>query len=163
MAHKVHIYENGYDEDGVLRPSRVIETDDADEAVRLAREELTRQNFMMAADVRPDWRLCETIADYVRLGNTTAIWLAENPIEGCFMGQLTDDPEHWDRYGVTTPEELEKLLLLQSYSDNYKEAYGVRPRDHGMTMETPIEEIEAAYDRLTALEAHDQPGGSPEF
>ena len=151
MAHKVNIYENGFDEDGVLRPSRVIETDDAAEAERLVREEMSRTNSMMAADVQVDWRLCNSIEEYVRLGNAPARWLAENPIDGCFMSLLVEDPEHWAQYGVTTPEELEKHRLLQSYSDHYKETYGVRPRHHGMTMETPIEEIEAAYDRLADM------------
>jgi hypothetical protein len=49
---------------------------------------------------------------------------------------------------VRTPEELEKHLLLADYSELYKEITGVRPRGTGLTMETPIEEIEAAYDQL---------------
>ncbi len=155
MAHKVHYFGNGFDEDGVLRPSRTVETDDAAEAARLVCEEMARTNSMMAADITVDWRLCDTIEEYVRLGNTSARWLEENPIKGCFMTQLVEDPEHWAIYGVTTPEELAKHSLLDSYSDHYKEVYGFRPRGDGMTMDTPIEEIEAAYDILTGMESRD--------
>jgi hypothetical protein len=161
MAHKVHYFENCFDGDGTLRPSRTIETDNAAEAERLVCAEMARQTSMMAADVHVDWRLCETIQEYIYLGNTCARWLEENPIEGCFMSQLTNDPAHWLDRDVTTPEELEKYRLLNGYSDHYKEVHGSRPRHHGMTMETPIEEIEAAYDRLTTLETSDQARVSP--
>jgi len=155
MAHKVNFFGNGFDEDGCMRPSRVVETDDAAEAERLVREEMSRTNSMMAADVHVDWRLCKTVEEYVRLGNTPARWLEENPIDGCFMSLLVEDPEHWAQFGVTTPEELEKYRLLQGYSDHYKETYGFRPRHHGMSMETPIEEIEEAYDRLGNMSRHE--------
>jgi hypothetical protein len=150
MAHKVHVYDPdaGSDEEGWIRPSRTVETSDPDEAIRIARAELDRTGSMMTATVRPDWRLCPDLATYFRLTNAVADWLKENPIKGAWIGRLTEDPEHWAGYGVRTPEELEKHLLLADYSELYKEITGVRPRGTGLTMETPIEEIEAAYDQL---------------
>jgi hypothetical protein len=161
MAHAVNFYDNGFDEDGVMRPSRTVKTDDPVEAERLVTEAMARTNSMSAASINVDWRLCDTIEEYIRLGNTCGRWLEENPIEGCYMGQLVEDPEHWAQMGATTPEELEKLILLQSYSDHHKDAYGFRPRNVGMTMDTPIEEIEAAYDLLSGPELRDDDEFSP--
>ncbi|MCR9074343.1 MAG: hypothetical protein NXI18_22070 [Alphaproteobacteria bacterium] len=150
MAHKVHIYDPDArsDEEGWIRPARTVETEDPEEAVRLARAELNRTGSMMAATVRPDWRLCPDLETYFRLTNAVADWLEENPIEGAWIGRLAEDPEHWAGYGVRTPEELEKYLLLTDYSELHKELTGFRPRGIGLTMQSPIEEIEAAYDRL---------------
>lgn len=150
MAHKVHVYDTdaGSDEEGWIRPTRTVETPDPEEAIRVARAELDQAGSMMAVTVRPDWRLCPDLATYFRLTNAVADWLEENPIEGAWIGRLTEDPEHWAGYGVSTPEQLEKYLLLTDYSELHKEITGVRPRGTGLTMQTPIEEIEAAYDRL---------------
>lgn len=150
MAHKVNIYdvEAGFDAEGWMRPVRVVETEDPEEAIRVARAELDRTGSMSAATVRPDWRLCADLAEYFRLNNAVADWLDENPIEGAWIGRLVDDPEHWSKFGVQTPEDIEKYLLLTDYSELHKELTGFRPRDTGLTMQTPIAEIEAAYDRL---------------
>jgi hypothetical protein len=159
MAHKVNIYdvEAGFDANGWMRPVRILETDDAEEAVRLAREALGAARSISAASVKADWRICPDLATYFRLENAVADWHEENPIEGCWIGRLVDDPEHWAGYGVRTPEELEKHLLLASYSDTFKEVNGFRPRGVNLTMETPIEEIEAAFDRLIPREDEDDP------
>lgn len=159
MAHKVHIYdlERGFDEGGWMRPARTLETTDPEEAIRLALAELDRTRSISATTVRPDWRLCPDLSTYFRLTNVVADWLDENPIEGAWIGRLVEDPEHWSGYGVHTPEELEKHLLLSDYSDLHKELTGFRPRDHGMTMSTPLAEIEAAYERLRDLPADDGP------
>jgi len=159
MTHKVHIYdlEKGCDEGGWMRPARTIETEDPEEAIRLARAELDRTRSMSATTIRPDWRLCADLAEYFRLNNAVADWLDENPIEGAWIGRLVEDPEQWAGYGVRTPEELEKYLLLTDYSELHKELTGFRPRGHGLTMQTPLGEIEAAYDRLRDLPANESP------
>ena len=159
MAHKVHIYDTdaGSDEEGWIRPTRTVKTPDPDEAIRIARAELDRTGSMMAVTVRPDWRLCPDLATYFRLNNAVADWLEENPIEGAWIGRLVEDPEQWAGYGVRTPEELEKYLLLTDYSELHKELTGFRPRGHGLTMQTPLGEIEAAYDRLRDLPANESP------
>lgn len=162
MAHKVNIYDvaAGFDAGGWMRPVRIHETEDPEEAIRLARAELDRTGSMSAVTVRPDWHLCADLPAYFRLNNAVADWLDENPIEGAWIGRLVEDTEHWAGYGVTTPEELEKYLLLTDYSELHKELTGVRPRGTGLTMETPIEEIEAAYDRLRDLPADEGPDPS---
>ncbi len=164
MAHKVHIYDTdaGSDEEGWIRPARTVETPNPEEAIRIARAELDRTRSMMAVTVRPDWRLCPDLATYFRLNNTVADWLEENPVEGAWIGRLTEDPDHWAGYGVRTPEELEKYLLLSDYSELHTELTGVRPRGHELTRATPIGEIEAAYDRLRpAPTGRDESGPDP--
>lgn len=147
MSHKVHLYdvEKGFDADGVMRPVKVLETEDPAEAVRTATEALAQSRSISAAYIQPDWRLCATLAEYLDLGNALGRYVEANPEIGGWIGQLVEDPAHWADCGVETPEQLEKYLLLQSYSDVYKDTYGVRPRGASFTMETPIEEIEAAY------------------
>jgi len=159
MAHKVHIYDTvaGFDAEGWMRPVRTIETDDPVEAIRLAYEALDAARSISAASVKPDWRLCADLAGYFRLTNAVADWSEANPIEGAWVGRLVEDPAHWAGYGVHTPEELEKSLLLADYSDTHKEITGFRPRDTELGMDTPIEEIEAAYDRLRPKAALDHP------
>lgn len=159
MAHKVHIYDTDAEPDGEgwMRPARTLETTDPEETVRLARAELDRTGSISSVTVRPDWRLCPDLPAYFRLHNVVADWLAENPIEGCWIGRLTEDPDHWAGYGVRTPEELEKYLLLSDYSELHKELTGFRPRGTGLTMATPLEEIEAAYDRLQGRSEPEKP------
>lgn len=159
MAHKVHIYDldAGFDEEGWLRPARTVETTDPEEAIRIARAELDRTGSISAVTVRPDWRLCADLPAYFRLNNAVADWLDRNPIEGAWIGRLTEDVEHWEKSGVRTPEELEKYLLLTDYSELHKELTGVRPRGHGLSMSSSIEEIEAAYDRLRPSGADESP------
>lgn len=159
MAHKVHIYDldAGFDEGGWLRPARTVETADPEEAIAIARAELDRTGSISAVTVRPDWRLCADLPAYFRLNNTVADWLDENPIAGAWIGRLTEGLEHWAGYGVQTPEELEKYLLLTDYSELHKELTGFRPRGHGLTMQTPLGEIEAAYDRLRPSGADESP------
>ena len=84
-------------------------------------------------------------------------WLDENPIEGAWIGRMVEDPAHWAGYGVRTPEELEKYLLLTDYSELHKELTGFRPRDTGLSMSSPLADIEAAYERLRDLPADDGP------
>jgi hypothetical protein len=159
MTHKVHIYDldEGCDEEGWMRPARTVETTDPAEAIAIARAELDRTGSISAVTVRPDWRLCADLPAYFRLNNAVSDWLEENPIEGAWIGRLVEDPEHWTKYGVQSPEDIEKYLLLTDYSELHKELTGFRPRDHGLTMSTPIEEIEAAYDRLRPSGAHKSP------
>lgn len=161
MAHKVHLYDvkKGFDADGVMRPVEVIETTDSEEAIRIATGAVEKAHSISAAYIHPDWRLCATLGDYFHLTNAIGRWLEANPIPNSWIGQLMEEPEHWAEYGVHTPEELEKHLLIQSYSDTFKETYGFRPRHRDFTMETPIEEIEAAYAAIRpSSEQEDAPG-----
>jgi hypothetical protein len=162
MAHKVMLYDvdAGYDADGYLSPVEIIETDDADEAIDRAISAIRETGSISASHISVDWRLCETLEDWFRITNATSHWLKENPIEGAWIGTLSEDLDYWAASGITTPEQIEKYLLIQSYSDNYKECFGVRPH-HNFTMETPIEEVEAAYDRLRPTSQDDASDPEP--
>ena len=158
MAHKVNYYdvEAGFDEDGYMRPIEVFETDDADEAIEKAIAAIRDSGSISAASISVDWRLCDTLKEWFRVTNAVGRWLEDNPIDGAWIGILAEDLDYWAEDGITTPEQMEKYLLLQNYSDNYKDCFGVRPR-HNFTMETPIEEIEAAYDLLRPTSRDGEP------
>lgn len=161
MAHKVNFFdvEESPDEDGWIRPERVVETDDGEEAVRLLTEELARTRSISAASLGVDWRLCADLSEYLRLTNAAGRWLQENSIAGSWIGCLTEDLEHWAGYGVHTPEQMAKHEIINTYSDYHKAVCGVRPRGMGWTLETPIEELEAAWDRLAERDAKNEPEG----
>jgi hypothetical protein len=57
----------------------------------------------------------------------TAAWVAEDP-ENRWAGYVVEDLAHWAEYNIHTVAEYEQYMLDVSYSDLYKEVYGVRPR-----------------------------------
>jgi hypothetical protein len=57
----------------------------------------------------------------------TAAWVAEDP-ENRWAGYVVEDLAHWAEYDIYTVAEYEQYMLDVSYSDLYKEIYGVRPR-----------------------------------
>ncbi len=62
---------------------------------------------------------------------------------------LTTDPEHWTSRGVHTGEELARYLAIESYSDAYKDAHGMRPRGtnfDSMTTDEIEDEVSRLYD-----------------
>ena len=148
MAHKVYFYDReNPSQDRIIKPALTVETENAQEAVKLARETLDATRDPFAVAVKADWRLCATIEEFVALENTSATWLEENPIEGCWIGRLMSETEHWKDFGVETPEQLEKYLLLEVLSDLYKDEHGIRPRG-ALSMESSIDEISAALQSL---------------
>lgn len=150
MAHKVNFYdiEAGFDSDGFMRPVAVIETEDSAVATRLVTDAIARSKAISAASLSVDHTLCADLSEYLRLTNSVGRWLAENPIEGAWIGMLTEDLTHWHEMGVHTPEDLVKYEMLATYSDYHKEMRGFRPRGTGLTMASPLAEIEAAWDAL---------------
>lgn len=40
---------------------------------------------------------------------------------------LSDNPEHWAEYGITSPEQLDDYLDVQAYRNVYKNEHGVNP------------------------------------
>lgn len=150
MAHRVNIFrdDTDFDEDGVMRPSAILEVEDGDLAVLMMCQLLTAQGNSHHTSLSVDWRLCSDLPEYLRLTNAKARWCEENPDFGLWVSKLTEDLDHWREYGISTPEQLEKHLMLESYSDIYKSQTGVRPRGAGFSMDTPIEEIESALAAL---------------
>ncbi|MCW3784322.1 hypothetical protein [Defluviimonas salinarum] len=159
MAHKVNLYDpvNGWS-NGTLRPYQTLEFDDPDAAIAAAIGRIRETGSISAACITADCALCADLPAYFKLTNAIAKWLAENPIDGSWMGILTEDPEHWAEIGVKTPLEMEKYLLLTEYSDYHKSVRGFRPRGDGFTMATPIEKIQAAWDALARSEPQDEAG-----
>lgn len=154
MAHKINIYDldRGFDENHMMRPARTVETDDPEETARIAIDEIRKTGSISAASISADWRLCPDLKSYLRLENTIANWLEENPIDGSWVGKLVEDLEFWKECGVTTAEQMHRYLLLEDYSNTYKETYGVRPRGHFSDTDS-IEEIERAFDILVGNHA----------
>ncbi|WP_333827259.1 hypothetical protein [Pararhodobacter sp.] len=148
MAHKVHFYDadKGFDEDGLLRPTRTVETDDPAEMLSLAAAAIQESGSIMSASISADWRLSETLEEHLRVTNMLARWHEENPIKDAWIGALHEDIDAWNASGVDTPEDLEKYLMLQSFSDHYKEIHGFRPGSGQVSMDMSIEEIEAALE-----------------
>lgn len=149
MAHKVHLYDakKGFDDDGVLRPIATVETDDPAEMLKIASGALTAAGSIMAATIVADWKLSATLEEHLAVTNALAHWHTENPVsEGAWIGALHEDIAEWNACGVHTPEDLEKYLMLGSFSDQYKERHGFRPRFPEPTMDMSLEEMEAALD-----------------
>lgn len=42
--------------------------------------------------------------------------------------RLVTDQSHWESMGISTGIQLAKYLLMETYSDHYKEIHGIRPR-----------------------------------
>ena len=68
---------------------------------------------------------------------------AQGPDEYGMVMALSTDQAHWEKLGVRTGEDLAKTMLVQTYSDLYKEFHGRRPRGHGL-WELPVDEINQA-------------------
>lgn len=80
----------------------------------------------------------------------TEAWVAEDP-ENRWAGLITNDMKHWADYGIHTVAEYEQYMLDMSYSDLYKEIYGVRPRYAAGSVS------QEDYDRLLdCLEDHNE-------
>jgi len=80
----------------------------------------------------------------------TAAWVAEDP-ENRWAGYVVEDLAHWAEYNIHTVAEYEQYMLDVSYSDLYKEVYGVRPRYAAGSV------TQEDYDRLLdCLEDHNE-------
>jgi len=152
MAHKVHFYKDTADDDHVYRPARTIETEDIEEALRLAVAAIDEAGSIHAASVRADHRLAPDLATHLCNMNILAKWLEDNPKPWCWISKITDDLAYWQDCGVKTPEDLEKYLGLETLSDIHKDLYGTRPHN-GLSMESSLDEIDAAMARLRGSRA----------
>jgi len=71
-------------------------------------------------------------------------WMAA--VEGRWGGMIVEDLNHWASKDIHTVEQYEQYMRDVTYSDLYKEVYGMRPRGFA-----PVSK--ADFDSL--LEAHD--------
>lgn len=42
--------------------------------------------------------------------------------------KMVEDPEYWNEYGIFTPEQFDRYMLISTAWGKYKDVYGVRPR-----------------------------------
>ena len=67
------------------------------------------------------------LADHIKkLNAETQAWVDAEP--GRWAGMLVEDEAHWNEYGVYTPAQFDRYMDEATYSDVYKEKYGMRPR-----------------------------------
>ena len=68
----------------------------------------------------------ELVAHIQKRNAATLAWVAEDP-NNRWAGTLVEEPEHWARYGVTTPDQFEHYMAATDYYESYKSRYGIRP------------------------------------
>lgn len=78
------------------------------------------------------------------LNAKTQAWIDEDP-GNRWAGMMTTDLDHWAECGVYTPEQFDRLMDEECYSDVYKDRYGVRPRNISSMSD---EELRNALERL---------------
>lgn len=91
--------------------------------------------------------LAERIAEY---NAPTLAWIAEDPTNRCAT-ILVDDPEFWKEYGVETPEQFDRYMLVSTAWDRFKDVHGFRPR-HVDFDRMSNQEIQGFIDRLKTEE-----------
>ena len=74
-------------------------------------------------------------------------WVAAGPKR--WAGELTEDVAHWNGYGVTTPDELDRYLLACDVYETTKSVWGYKPAWNGLMAQT-VAELEADLARLVA-------------
>lgn len=67
--------------------------------------------------------------------------------EGLVIGMFTEDLEHWEEYGIHTPNEFDRYLLEQAVYDMYKDVYGIRCKYSRLTQMSE-EELDEELKRL---------------
>ena len=44
------------------------------------------------------------------------------------MLPITSDLAHWQEAGIETPEQFDRCMAIEAYSNHYKAVHGIRPR-----------------------------------
>ena len=66
-----------------------------------------------------------TLLEHIKLINS-ASKKEMKETEGLVIGMFTEDLEHWEEYGISTPSQFDRYLLEQTVYDMYKDVYGFR-------------------------------------
>ena len=77
-----------------------------------------------------------------------------------FYAYPTNDLDHWAEFGVFTIEQFEFDMLLSTYSDCYKDAYGIRPR---ISKDITFEQLKKAMDSLPVYDPADEARHQKEY
>ena len=93
-------------------------------------------------------------AHIARLNKDAEAWAKSGP--GRWSSTLTDDLEHWENYGITTPEQLDHYLLVCNVYDLTRSVYGFKPRWNEV-MSQSTEQLRAEFSELAkrAQQQHD--------
>lgn len=67
--------------------------------------------------------------------------------------QITENPEHWKKFGIETVEQFERYTIECAFSEAWKGCYGVRPR--GSLDHFTIEELETMIKDLSEQQLFD--------
>jgi len=73
-------------------------------------------------------------------------------------GSLSEDQAYWDKYGITTGEDLAIDLVAGTYSDMYKAVHNIRPREQFNSFEeaqTALADLERYHASMVEQEELD--------
>lgn len=88
-----------------------------------------------------------TLLEHIKAINAEAYEEMEKT-EGLVIGMFTEDLEHWEEYGIHTPDEFDRYLLESAVYDMYKDVYGFRCKYSRLT-EMSDEELDEELKRLS--------------
>lgn len=87
------------------------------------------------------------LVNHIKARNARMLaWQQESP-ETRFIGIFDEDAAYWAQQGITTPEEFDRSMLIDSISDTYKMVNGFRPR-HINYAAMSTQELEAYLESL---------------
>lgn len=106
MVHAVHFY----DPQDPVTELKSFTSPDWDAVKQAAVTHLDATGDLNAIRIAPDATHFTSLSAYLDALNTEARWLDANPQNGCWIGQLTEDLDHWAAMGVHTPLDLAAYL-----------------------------------------------------
>ena len=74
--------------------------------------------------------------------------MAKTP--GLWIGMITEDLDHWKRYGITTPAQLDRYFLETDVYEMHKEAYGVKGRHYNFS-EMSDDDLKKEFEHLAEV------------
>ena len=87
----------------------------------------------------------------------TQEWLAAGA--GRWAGMVTADVAHWAGYGITTVEQYEHHMAVETYIDVFKSINGIKPRWALASLaDKPAAEVNAMIDKMVADEQYAEMG-----
>lgn len=88
----------------------------------------------------------ELVAHIQAKNEASRAWVAEDP-KNRWAGGLVEDPAHWEKYGVTTPAELDKYLIACDVYELTRSVWNFKPSWAGL-MGSTVEELTEERERL---------------
>ena len=88
-----------------------------------------------------------TLLEHIKAINAEA-YAEMEATKGLVIGIFTEDLEHWEEYGISTPSQFDRYLLEQTVYDMYKDVYGFRCKYSRLT-EMSDQELDEELKRLS--------------